>query len=584
MNSTYHRLRAILHLLLLQSLLPISLTYLISVVVHRCWRLLLDGLGRKDSTSSGQILAKTTSERRHFTVVLTGGKMSKTLHMVRCLRSYADSDSNVNLKIVVLEQAKFRYCNTRYSRCVDHFQTITSPRVSPQAYMEDVYEACKEHKATHFLPVAAPVEAVYDAQVKKRLEEAANTTALHMDAELCDILDDKHRFGSFLRDTLHLRSPRTHQVTTNAQVHVWNDKFRREMSDGTLKRTMVLKNLSYDPIHRLDLFQLPCSKEKLDEYLAKIERDGNPITKNEPWQLQEYLARGMEYAAMIVVRDNRVVSMTSCPSSASQLNYIHCEIPSIRQWLEDFMEGLQKSKYVLTGQLCFDFMVVEEDGENVAYPIECNPRVHTQCTIYNSDDVRAVFGSLLLNHESENEEYLLSLLDRDYGHTSSEKGMLNVYWFYNEFFKVFPNSWLLMYNGDKDDVKRSKMLLQPISVPSGRDMAALVLYLPAIVMSLLFAAPVLIYGAIIAYSEESKSQLTMMEHTRVIVIKFVDFLERLAYLSQNIEGDTWSRDPFPFVAKNHIQVPSRLLATIRTGVEWKKIDFAIGKVVEVGGD
>ena len=46
----------------------------------------------------------------------------------------------------------------------------------------------------------------------------------------------------------------------------------------------------------------------------------------------------------------------------------------------------------------------------------------------------------------------------------------------------------------------------------------------------------------------------------------------------------WSRDPFPFVAKNHIQVPSRLLATIRTGVEWKKIDFAIGKVVEVGGD
>ena len=584
-SPNYHRFRGVLHLLLIQSLLPISLTYLLTVVVHRFLSTLLQRLSGKSLTLSNQeVLAKPLppNERRQYTVVLTGGKMSKTLHMVRCLRSYADCDPNVDLKIIVLEQAKFRYCNTRYSRCVDRFQTITSPRVSPEAYMQGIYDACEEHKATHFLPVAAPVEAVYDAQVKKRLEEELNVTALHMDAELCQILDDKHRFGSFLRDTLKLQSLRTHQVVNNKQVHEWNDKFRQEMADGRLKRTMILKNLSYDPIHRLDLFQLPCSKETLDNYLAKIEQDGNPITEQEPWQLQEFLARGTEYAAMIVVRNNHVVSMTSCPSSASQLNYIHCEVPPIRKWLDDFMAGLKKSKYVLNGQLCFDFMVVDEDGEKVAYPIECNPRVHTQCTIYNRDDVRALFGSLLLNHEKENEEYLLSLLDRDY--PSTDKDMLNVFWFYNEFFKIFPNSFLLMYNEDKDDMKRSKMLLQSTPTPSIRDIAALALYVPAIFMSILLASPILVYSVLLWYSEPSRSQLTAFEHGRVILIKFFEFLRRLAYLSQNCEGDMWSRDPFPFVAKNHIQVPSRLLATIRTGVEWKKIDFAIGKVVEVGGD
>merc|ERR1712129_213605 len=157
--------------------------------------------------------------------------------------------------------------------------------------------------------------------------------------------------------------------------------------------------------------------------------NGNPITKNEPWQIQEFLARGVEYSAMIVVRANHLVTMTCCPSSASQLNYVHVEVPSIREWVEDFMTGLNTSEHSLTGQLCFDFMVVPEDNNQVAYPIECNPRVHTQCTIYNSDKVRIALGSLLLENTTHREEEMIRLLDRDYKSESSSH-MINVYWFY----------------------------------------------------------------------------------------------------------------------------------------------------------
>ena len=47
----------------------------------------------------------------------------------------------------------------------------------------------------------------------------------------------------------------------------------------------------------------------------------------------------------------------------------------------------------LTGQLCFDFI---RDGETeVCYPIECNPRVHSQCAVFLEDD-KLEFGDAVL--------------------------------------------------------------------------------------------------------------------------------------------------------------------------------------------
>jgi len=500
--------------------------------------------------------------------------MSKTLHMVRCLRSFADEDRNINMKIIVLESKSYRYCGTRFSRCVDNFHVITSPRDSPEAYKQGIYDACKLYNATHFLPVAAPVEAVYDAQLKDRLESELGMKSLHMNYELCEILDDKHLFCSFLRDTLNVRSLKTFQVTTNDAVREYNKKFQGEKEQGLLNRSIVLKNLAYDPIHRLDLFQLPTTDENLDAYLKKIEVDGNPITKGEPWQLQEFLSNGTEYAAMIVVRSNYLVTMTCCPSSASQLNYVHVEIPCIREWLEDFMAGLSGSKHTLTGQLCFDFMVVKENGVDVAYPIECNPRVHTQCSIYNRDDVRSIFGKLLLSHDPKTETELNMKLERDYGR-DGEETPLNVYWFYNEFLQIFPNSWLLKYN---DDSKPNMDIA--LCMPSSKELGMVLIYLPSVILWFVIAFPVFMSLLLVSCFGINTHRPRM----RVITGKMLEFLKRLSELNDNIEGDMWINDIKPFLAKNHVQIPSRLLATIRTGVEWKKIDYAIGKVVEVGGD
>ena len=482
-GKAYHRFRALLHLWVLEALIPVSLMFVVTQIIYSViWK----GFHFQRLFARMQ----TTSSTRKYTVVMTGGKMSKTLHLARCLKSMALNDPNVEMKIIVLESKRFRYSATRFSRCVDHFQVITSPRDSPEAYMQDIFECCRNFNATHFLPVAAPVEAVFDAKLKNRLEQDLGMSVLHMDYTLCSILDNKHTFGQFLRDFTKARTLRTHQVTSDEQVRAFNTQLKSEKQSGLLKRNMILKNLQYDPIHRLDLFQLPTADAKLDAYLQRISNNGNPITEEEPWQVQEFLANGTEYAAMIVVRSNHLVTMTCCPSSASQLNYVHTEIPSIRTWVEDFLQGLRQSEHVLTGQLCFDFMVVQEGTEQVAYPIECNPRVHTQCSIFNRDDVRATLGALLLEEpDTQKEETMVNLLHRDYSTVDSGKH-LNVYWFYNEWFKIFPNSWLFLYNNNHDANERAKLAMSDLPLIPYRVWAVGVLYLPALLISFVLAFPV----------------------------------------------------------------------------------------------
>merc|ERR1712232_843761 len=140
-----------------------------------------------------------------------------------------------------------------------------------------------------------------------------------------------------------------------------------------------------------------------------------------------------------------------------------------------------------------------------------------------------------------------------------------------ELFKMFPNSFLFKYN---DDTEVSDAVLE---MPSRKELATLLLYLPSIILWFTLALPVflcLIVAAVVDGNSRKKLR------SRFIAVKLQSFLKRLTAMNDNVEGDFWIRDITPFITKNHVQIPSRLLATLRTGVEWKKIDFAIGKVVE----
>ena len=79
---------------------------------------------------------------KSYTVILIGGKMAKTLHLCRCIHSYASSTPKVTLKIIALIQSKFQYNSTHRTSTINIFQMITVPRESPHTCMNDIIKAC----------------------------------------------------------------------------------------------------------------------------------------------------------------------------------------------------------------------------------------------------------------------------------------------------------------------------------------------------------------------------------------------------------------------------------------------------------
>lgn len=59
---------------------------------------------------------------------------------------------------------------------------------------------------------------------------------------------------------------------------------------------------------------------------------------------------------------------------------------------------------------------------------------------------------------------------------------------------------------------------------------------------------------------------------------------RLAVLWQGKDAIFQVSDPLPFLAVHHWQIPLLLLDNLRRGSGWTRIDFNIGKLIELGGD
>merc|ERR1719502_742651 len=220
-------------------------------------------------------------------------------------------------------------------------------------------------------------------------------------------LDNKHDFCEMVRD-MELTSPTSFNVPDEATARHLN----RELKQAADGKKYVLNNLEYDPIHRLDMFLLPCNDVDLETYLRKVRADGNAIEPSQPWQLQQFI-NGVEYTSFAVLREGQVRALTTAESSPSQLNYEHVELKDITEWMHQFAH-----KTRLTGQLCMDF--IKDSRTGVSYPIECNPRVHSQCVTF-LDDV--AFGD--------------AVLAKDFKKTLIPgRNAPTVFWLYNEVMKA----------------------------------------------------------------------------------------------------------------------------------------------------
>ena len=83
--------------------------------------------------------------------------------------------------------------------------------------------------------------------------------------------------------------------------------------DEKYKHKFILKNIEYDPVHRLDLFTLPAREKEINDYLKKIEEDGNAIEKDKPWAIQRFIDGEMWSTCHVQVNGEICFSTSKLP-------------------------------------------------------------------------------------------------------------------------------------------------------------------------------------------------------------------------------------------------------------------------------
>lgn len=393
------------------------------------------------------------------TVLISGGKMTKALQLARFFRASGH-------RVVLCETKKYWLTGHRYSAAVDKFITTADPD-SPE-YADSLLRIVEEEAVDFYVPVCSPVASQHDSEAIETLSHRCRV--IHPSPDTITTLDDKFQFARS-GQALGLGTPKSFLITDPQQVLEFD--FAKE------DREYVLKSIPYDSVRRLDLTRLPCDSNKQTEAFVR----SLPISESKPWVMQEFIP-GKEFCTHSTVVGGELRVHCCCESSAFQVNYQHIHDEEIEAWVRRYAAGLN-----LTGQVSFDFIRAEDDGQ--LYAIECNPRTHSAITtFYESDKVAAA--------------YLANSSNSTLTPSSSSRA---TYWLYHELWRLVTS------------------VLNP---------------------------------------------------TR--------FSQRLKIILRGKEAVFDWDDPLPFFLLHHFQIPMLLLKDLRLRRGFVRIDFNIGKLVQLGGD
>ena len=160
---------------------------------------------------------------------------------------------------------------------MEKFYTVTCPRQDPKSYKMEIAKILEAERVDIFIPVCSPASEYWDSEIAT-LAKAKGMTVLHVAQDVFKTLEDKHLYCEYTKE-LGLPTPQTHLLSTEQDVYDLNKKLQESQDCPPF----IMKNLEYDPAHRLDLFPLPSPEDNIRAYLAKIKADGNAICPEHPW-------------------------------------------------------------------------------------------------------------------------------------------------------------------------------------------------------------------------------------------------------------------------------------------------------------
>ncbi|CAD6891401.1 unnamed protein product [Tilletia caries] len=366
---------------LLLALLSLALVPLTAVQVLHSLLSLSKSQGGIDSGSKSAVATSRSvkDEKRRRVALVNGGRMQKSLYVVRALASQG-------YRVVLVEERGWgELCATRFSNAVSRFRLV--PSGGGQDYVEALVKIALEERVTLFVPCSGAGTTVQDARAAQIMRERSGgaTDTLIQDPDLAETLHEKDRFIDLVH-ALGLEAPQSRIVRSPEEAL---DYLRQQdVSKGgvLLKAATVL-----DDVGRADMTTYPLRDPQTNEVdWEKTEacvRRGLTfqISATTPYAAQEFIGGpgASEWCSHATVWNGELVAFVCCPSNDMLMTYHNATETAIGQqalqWTQEFVGRLHKhprwENARLTGQFSMDF--IHQPARDRLVVIECNPRVHT---------------------------------------------------------------------------------------------------------------------------------------------------------------------------------------------------------------
>ncbi|CAN8097337.1 unnamed protein product [Discula destructiva] len=479
---------------------------------------------------------------REKTVLVTGINMTKGLTLARAFylagHRVVGADFDVLRSSVWLPQW-LGLGARQFSRAFQAVYTLEKPvytgGMSSEAehkvaekYVADMIKIMEDEVVDLWVSCSGVASAMEDGMVTSIMGRKRGSRArkfVQFDEETTKKFHEKSSFVQYMQE-LNLSVPETHEVVSQAEAcTILMNSVRA--NNG---RKFILKPVGMNDAHRGNMTLLPLSiregflGQATEEYVHKL-----PISKEQPWILQQFISGNREYCTHALVVDGDVKVFAACPSSEMLMHYkaLSHDDPLRKEMLSFTKSVARAEKHAgrsFTGHLSFDFMV-EQDASTAKtqmYAIECNPRAHTAVALFATPgaEMRQMVDAYMSIFEKEEPEPT---------HPEYKK-------------------WHL------DQLHPPRIVRPPMDVRPrywlGHDLVALV-FLPLLK---------LLIWPFSAFS---------------LVASIREFVEHVLFWKEGV-FELW--DPWPFVALYHVYWPTAILQAWWGGHRWSRANVSTTKM------
>lgn len=291
-------------------------------------------------------------------ILVSGGLSTKGQEIARAFHGAGH-------RVILTDTSNYWYSGGRFSRAVDRYFLVPhSTTHGIRAYVDRVKQIIIDEQVDMFVPVPGAGDVHGDAMVKDELAASGSPCFVWGEnSKRISMLDDKVQFVEGVK-SLGKPIADQYRVSSNA------DMMSLSRTLASTGKSYILKSLKdYCPTKNLNRFKFythgPVPFH--DETALLMYLESFKLNDDNPHIVMEYLV-GKEFATTSIVLNGQILAYSASEASACQTAFKHDDNPLVKAWVQDVVE-----KFQLTGSMSFDVIVVD----NVVYPLECNPRLHT---------------------------------------------------------------------------------------------------------------------------------------------------------------------------------------------------------------